>query len=185
VPRLHTTAIAALAGSVLLVTAGAAYAHDRAQTKLVREPPPPPSMSWANYRGGLTDLLPQADAFDKAEATAMMMSVEGSSTFQLQIRGIDDGAAGKEYPVQLHEGPCVAGDGAAALGETEVRLDFEVNSQGTARTTTTVPFTPKPGERSIVIHRDGSNSTALRQAQRSPARLACLPLEIHLFPGPR
>jgi Cu-Zn family superoxide dismutase len=147
------------------------------------------------------DLLPQTDAFDKAQATAMMMSVEGSSTFRLQIEGIDDGAAGKEYLAQLHEGPCVAGDGAAALGEynaekeaglsapwtvssrTEVRLDFEVSSQGTARTTTTVPFIPKPGKRSIVIDGDGSNSTALRQAQRSPARLACLPLEIHLFPA--
>jgi hypothetical protein len=143
------------------------------------------------------DLLPQTDAFDKAEATAMMMSVEGSSTFRLQIRGIDDGAAGKEYSAQLHEGPCVARDGAAALGDynaekeagisapwtvssrTEVRLDFEVNSQGTARTTATVPFIPKPGKRSIVIHSDGSNSTG-----RSPARLACLPLEIHLFPAP-
>ena len=62
--------------------------------------------------------------------------------------------------------------------QTEVQLDFEVSSDGFARTTVNVPFVPKPGVRSIVIHTDETPP-----AGSSPERLACLPLIIKVFAG--
>jgi superoxide dismutase, Cu-Zn family len=130
----------------------------------------------------------------------VMISMGDSSYFKLTIRGIDESAIGNEYGAHLHDGKCVAGDGTAAgphynttrdangvaaviSDETEVWLDFDVNSEGNARTTANVPFVPPLGEHSIVIHAshtlhetgpDGTVGTA-------GARLACLPFTIKSF----
>jgi hypothetical protein len=147
-------------------------------------------MAWAYYRGELTDLsLNTDDVFDDASATAAMIGMEDSSFFRLQIAGIDKSAAGQEYPAHLHQGPCEAGNGAAAgphyntnsmaglppvvSAETEVWLDFDVDSVGNARVTSNVPFIPLPEVRSIVIH---------GQPAAGAPRLACLPLDIKSFP---
>lgn len=153
-------------------------------------------MGWAHYDGDLTDVSTSDDVFEGARATAVMIGMEGSSYFRLHISGIKESASAKEYPARLHEGPCVGGDGAAAGGhyntqkeaqlpspwlvndQTEVHLDFEVSSDGYARTTVTVPFVPKPGVRSIVFHTDETSPVG-----SSPARLACLPLTIQVFAG--
>lgn len=199
--RYRRTAIAALAASALLLTSSAAYARELRLQQVAREAPRVSSMSWADYRGDLTDLSSPDNSstdkgFDGARATAYMMGINEESTFRLNVRGLPESATGKEYPAHLHEGPCVAGDGAAALGhyntqkeaglsspwaindQTEVHLDFKVNSVGNARITVTVPFIPKAGNRSIVIHSDEPPPSG-----SSPVRLACVPLEIKQLTG--
>jgi hypothetical protein len=186
------TAIAALAVSALFLTPSAAHGHDgqvTAGTDLVASSMGS-GMAWAYYRGELTDLsLDTDDVFDGASATAAMIGMEGSTFFRVGITGIDKSAAGNEYPAHLHQGPCEAGNGAAAgphyntnsiaglppvvSAETEVMLDFEVDSVGNARVTSNVPFVPLPDVRSIVIH---------GQLSVGAPRLACLPLDITSFP---
>jgi hypothetical protein len=154
-------------------------------------------MGWAHSRGYLTDLSPSTDdVFDGAKASAVMIGLEGGSFFRLQITGLDERAVSKEYPARLHQGPCVAGQGGMALGpyntqeeagfpppwtvnnQTEVHLDFKVNSDGSAQASANVPFVPVAEKRSIVIHTD-----ATPPANGSPARLACLPLDIKSLAG--
>jgi hypothetical protein len=192
VARTRSMAVAALATSALIVTPSAAAAHDGLQTRTAVASSDTSGMGWAHYRGHLTDLSPSTDdVFDGAKASAVMIGMEGSSFFRLQITGIDERAAGKEYPTYLHTGPCVAGQAALALGhyntqqeagfpppwrvnnQTEVHLDFKVNSDRSAHVSVNVPFIPVPEKRSIVIHPD-----ATPPAGSSPARLACLPLDI-------
>jgi Cu/Zn superoxide dismutase len=196
VVRYRRTAIAALAASALLLTSGAAYARELRLQKVAREAPTVSSMSWADYRGDLTDLSSTDKVFDGARAMAYMMGINDESTFRLNVQGLPESATSKDYPAHLHEGPCVAGDGAAAPGhyntqketglpspwaisdQTEVHLDFKVNSDGSAQITVTVPFIPKAGARSIVIHSDEPPPPG-----SSPLRLACLPLEIKQLTG--
>jgi hypothetical protein len=192
VARTRSIAVAALAVSALAFTPSAAYAHDGLHTGTRVATTENSGMGWAHYQGYLVDLSPSTDGvFDGARASAVMIGMEGGSFFRLQITGIDESAAGKKYPSHLHKGPCVAGHGALALGhyntqqearfaapwaannQTEVHLDFKVNSDRNARATANVPFIPLPEKRSIVIHTDAAPS-----AGSSPARLACLPLEI-------
>jgi len=200
VPRFRTVAVAGLAASALLLTSSAAYAgdddfhrHTHFGSGSLGGGSHISSMTWAYSSDDLSDLSTATpDVFDGARATAFMMSVNGESTFRLHVRGIDKRAVGKTYPAHLHEGPCVAGNGAAALGhyntqkeeglsapylvngETEVHLDFTVSAPRSARVVAVVPFVPKPGDRSIVIH---SNQPPVPPAT-SPARWACLPLHI-------
>ena len=204
-PRFRSVAVAGVAASALLLTSGAAYAGDYdihrhtgfgsgsgGGSQIA-------SMNWAYSSDHLRDLSTATpDVFDGASATAFMMGVNGETTFRLYVRDIGKSAIGKKYPAHLHEGPCVAGDGAAAgghyntqkeeglpspvvNGETEVHLDFTVNSQRFVRVTTAVPFVPKPGNRSIVIHSDQPPPAGAT----SPARLACLPLDIKEVTGAR
>jgi Cu/Zn superoxide dismutase len=194
--RTRSIAISALAASALIFTASAAAGHAGLHTSTAIASSDSSGMGWARSVGYLTDLAPSTDdVFDGAKASAVMMGMEGSSFFRLQITGIDDNAAGKKYPAHLHKGPCVAGNGASTLGHynareeaglpapwpvnthTEVHLDFTVNSDGSARVTANVPFIPLPEKRSIVIHTDATPA-----AGSSPARLACLPLDIKPFP---
>jgi Cu/Zn superoxide dismutase len=194
--RARTMAISALAASGLIFTASAADGHAGRHTSTYVASSDSSGMGWARYGGYLTDLSPTTDdVVDGAKASAVMIGMEGSSFFKLQITGIDDNAEGNEYPAHLHKGPCVAGQGASALGhyntqeeaglpapwlvntQTEVHLDFTVNSDGSARATANVPFIPLPKKRSIVIHTD-----ARPAAGSSPAHLACLPLDIKPFP---
>ena len=203
-PRFRTVAVAGLAASALLLTSSAAYAgdddfhrHTHFGSGSFGGGSHISSMTWAYSSDDLSDLSTATpDVFDGARATAFMMSVNGESTFRLHVRGIDKRAVGKTYPAHLHEGPCVAGNGAAALGhyntqkeeglsapylvngETEVHLDFTVSSQRSVRVVAVVPFVPKPGDRSIVIH---SNQPVAPGT--SPARWACLPLHIKDLTG--
>jgi hypothetical protein len=191
VARTRATAIAALAASALIFTPSAAFAHDDLHSSTAVASSDGSGMGWAHYRGYLTDLSPSTDdVFDGANASAVMIGLEGSSFFRLQITGIDKRAAGKEYPSYLHKGPCMAGQGALALGhyntqeeagfpapwavnnQTEVHLDFKVNSDLSAQVSANVPFIPVPEKRSIVIHPDATHPGSF------PAGLACLPLDI-------
>ena len=195
--RTRSIAISALAASALIFTISAAVGHAGLHTSTAAASSDSSGMGWARYSGYLTDLSPSTDdVFEGAKASAVMIGMEGSSFFRLQITGIDDSAAAKEYPSHLHKGPCVAGQGASARGHynaqeeaglpapwpvnthTEVQLDFTVNSDGSAQVTANVPFIPLPEKRSIVIHTDATPA-----AGSSPARLACLPLDIKPLPS--
>jgi hypothetical protein len=192
--RTRSMAIAALAASALIFTPSSASAHDGLHTRTAVAGSDGSGMGWAHYSGYLTDLSPNTDdVFDGAKASAVMIGVEGSSFFRLQIKGIGR-TAGNGYPAHLHNGPCVAGKGALALGhyntqqeagfpapwtvnnQTEVHLDFKVNSDRSAQVGVNVPFIPIPEKRSIVIHTD-----ATPQRGSSPAGLACLPLDIKVY----
>jgi Cu/Zn superoxide dismutase len=137
----------------------------------------------------LRDLAPKADGpFDRARALAVLVSHGGSTLAILQVRGIERSAAGRSFGAHLHTGPCVAGDGAAAgphynadtvAGKasprvnpsTEIWLDFTVSPSGAGNAMTVVPFTPIPGNRSIVIHEKPTDHHGA-----AGSRLACLPL---------
>jgi len=131
------------------------------------------------FAGQLRDLqLATDEALDGASARLTMANHQGSSTFVLNLKGIDvtgpDSAAGHAFGAHLHLGPCVSGNGAAALAHyntdvlarvvpptidetTEVWLDFTVAADGTGHAVAHVPFVPTPGERAVVIHRDATN----------------------------
>jgi superoxide dismutase, Cu-Zn family len=198
VARTRSIAIAALAVSALFFMPNAAYAHDGLRMGTGVSSTESSGMGWAHYQGNLVDLSPSTDdMLDGARASVVMIGIEGGSFFRLQITGIDENAAGKEYTFRLHEGPCVAGHGALALGhynaqkeagspspwpandQTEVHLDFRVDSGGNARVTANVPFIPLPEKRSIVIQ-----AAAAAPAGSSAARLACLPLDIKWLANP-
>lgn len=139
--------------------------------------------------GALSDLQPTtSEPLDGANAQLTMAAHDGSTTFELRLFDINRSASARTFGAHLHFGPCVAGNGAAALGHyntdvvagvsppqidetTEVWLDFVVNPAGNATAVTTVPFVPTPGNRSIVIHRDPTNSAGV-----AGPRLACLPV---------
>ena len=188
--RYRKTAVAALAVSAVLLTPIAASA-DLRMSDFVPQASKPSSMTWAHYHGDLTDYPTTPDVFKGASATATMMGLDGESTFRLSIKGIEESAAGNEYPAHLHAGPCIAQYPDAAGGDynvssqvpplvnetTEVHLDFTVNDRGSARITMSVPFVPTAGTRSIVVY---SNETPAPGS--SPTRLACLPLDIQTFP---
>jgi hypothetical protein len=198
VARTRSMAIAALAASALIFTPAAASAHNGLHASTAVASSDSSGMRWAHSRGYLTDLSPSTDdVFDGAKASAVMIGLEGSSFFRLQITGIDERAVGKEYPTRLHRGPCVPGQGALALGpyntqeeagspapwpvnnQTEVHLDLKVNSDRSAQVSAKVPFIPVPEKRSIVLYTD-----ATPPAGSSQARLACLPLDIKSLASP-
>jgi hypothetical protein len=145
------------------------------------------------FAGQLRDLqLATDEPLEGASARLTMANHHGSSTFVLNVKGIDvtgaDSAAGHDYGAHLHLGPCVSGDGAAALPHyntdvlasvtpptidetTEVWLDFTVTAGGTGHAVAHVPFVAIPGDRAIVIHRDATNEVGV-----AGPRLACLPV---------
>ena len=140
--------------------------------------------------GDLRDLAPAAAGpLDGAHAVFVMVSRDGESAVRLQLYGVDRAAAGRTFGAHLHVGPCVEGNGAAAgphyntdvlAGQvppridetTEVWLDFTVTAGGTAQAGTAVPFTPLPGNRSVVIHQDPTD----HHTGTAGPRLACLPV---------
>lgn len=134
-------------------------------------------------KGPLADLSTADSATDGAWAVASATVVEERTIVRLEVKDLAGASAGATFGAHVHTGPCVAGNGAAALGhynhgggvsdETEVWLDFTVTGGGTGHATAIVPFAiPAGGARSIVIH-------ALPTAPdgTAGARLACLPLE--------
>jgi hypothetical protein len=142
-------------------------------------------------RGPLTDLLADPGPFDGARGMAMMVGYR-SSTFVLHVSGVDPTVAGEDFGAHLHIGPCVAGNGDAALGhynidvvhgvlspvisdKTEVWLDFVVDGDGRGQATARVPWVPTPGEHAIVIHQEPTDGAS----GKAGARQACLPLTVH------
>ncbi|HJY46613.1 MAG TPA: hypothetical protein VJ301_18500 [Propionibacteriaceae bacterium] len=158
-------------------------------------------MSWGYYSGELTDFTTTPEVFKGAKATAMMVAFGDSSYFRVQVRGISD-SEGVKYGAHLHRDACVPGDGSAAgphynitpvipgtttfeviNNQTEVWLDFKVNSEGESRATANVPFAPKTGERSIVFHGSPTQKEAEtgKPVGWAGTRLACLPLKIKAY----
>ena len=67
--------------------------------------------------GGLRDLqLASAGPFDGARASFQLVESASGSHALLRVRGIGSAADGSTYGAHLHLGPCVAGNGDAALG---------------------------------------------------------------------
>lgn len=138
--------------------------------------------------GPLSDLQTAgAGPLDGARAAVQVVVSRDASHTVLRVRGID-GADGQTFGAHLHAGPCVAGDGAAALGhyntdvlagdptpeiseDTEVWLDFTVDD-GAGTATASVPFVPAAGGRSVVIHALATD----HHTGLAGARLACLPV---------
>ena len=187
-------AVAVVALSALALTSTAASAH--ALTGSTNEESEESSMSWGYYRGPVIDFTEtKPDVFKGASATAIMLGVNGSSFFRVQVTGIDESAIrDAKYGAHLHEGPCVAEHWDQSLGhynadkmngaekpliskKTEVWLDFGVSSDAIVKTTASVPFVPKPDERSIVFHALPTNP----DDGKAGDRLACLPFKIKVY----
>ncbi|WP_371403261.1 superoxide dismutase family protein [Kribbella sp. NBC_00662] len=148
--------------------------------------PVAPESNVASSNGPLRQLSPHGP-FQGARAVVVMVSHGARTSVRLKVTGVEH-AAGRTFGAHLHTGPCVAGDGAAAGPhyntdvisgrkpvrvdrEHEIWLDFTVSPSGAGTASTVVPFAPKPGNRSIVIHQDETDSHG-----SAGARLACLPL---------
>ena len=134
------------------------------------------------FQGSLTDVAETEHPTDGAWAVASATVQNGQTIVRMNVKDVD--AVGATFGAHVHVGPCVEGDGLAALGhyhtgaagpvaENEVWLDFSVTSGGTGHAVAIAPFEIAPGAaQSIVIHAlptapDGS----------AGARMACLPLE--------
>ncbi len=140
------------------------------------------------FAAPLSDLLlATSGPLDGASARLIMTSHDGSTTFVLIVTGIDPAAAANTYGAHLHVGPCIAGEPATAgphynstgqpptvvSDQTEVWLDFTVNAGGVGVATTTVPFVPLAGDRSVFIHQEPTSPTG-----GAGGRQACLPVNI-------
>ncbi len=83
--------------------------------------------------GTLSDLqIAAAGPFDGATAAVQIVSSGTSSHTVLRVRGID-GAEGQTFGAHLHLGPCVAGNGAAALGPLQHRRARRGHASGDQR----------------------------------------------------
>jgi len=139
-----------------------------------------------NFRSDLRDFAPAAAGpFDGARAKLTLVATDTSKAVFV-VHGVDRSVAGRTFGAHLHNGPCIAGNGAAALGhynhstttpatvndETEIWLDVTIDAEGNAQSSTRVDWVPTAGERSVVVH-------ALPTAPNGTAgdRLACLPVE--------
>lgn len=143
--------------------------------------------SFLRTAGPLSDLAPAASSpFDGARARVQLVESARGSHAVLTVKGIGPAAEGLTYGAHLHDGPCVAGDGAAAgphynahvhgqsptpgiNDRTEIWLDFTVED-GAGTGTATVPFVPEPGSRSVVVHQLPTDP----DTGGAGARLACL-----------
>jgi Cu-Zn family superoxide dismutase len=139
--------------------------------------------------GSLADLQPgTAGPFDGARASFQLVASAHGSHALLRVSGIGAAADGSVFGAHLHLGPCVAGNGAAALGHyntdvlagitparvderREVWLDLRVED-GAAASTAAVPFVPLPGARSVVVHAKATD----HHTGGAGDRLACLPV---------
>jgi superoxide dismutase, Cu-Zn family len=133
--------------------------------------------------GPLVDLQPTvANPADGAFAQFAATKSDGTMTAYLVIYGMNPAAAGEVHGAHVHTGPCVAGDGAAAgphynsggppSPSTEVWLDFTIQPNGSAYSTTTVPFViPPGGAMSVVVH-----AAPTAPGGAAGARIACLPV---------
>ncbi len=132
----------------------------------------------------LSDVSSLADPTDGAWAVASAKVSDGRTSVVLNVKDLDRSEAGRRLGAHVHIGPCVAENGAAALGhykvagavaspETEVWLDFTITNGGTGHATAVVPFEIAPGAaQSIMVHALETQSTGF-----AGARLGCIPLE--------
>jgi hypothetical protein len=196
VARFRKTAIAAAAVSALVLAPTAAYADHNHRG--VSSDSDDRGMSWA-YSDELTAYNTTDNPFEGAEASAVMIGMNGRSFFRLRVTGVEP--KDDAYGVHLHTGPCLDDQPAPTYGagphynvlwhsvtppltipspvpdgavnnKNEVWLDLDVDSDGDARSTATVSFIPA-GERSIVLH---AAPTAADGTAKD--RLACLPFNI-------
>ena len=142
---------------------------------------------FARSSGLLSDLAPAASGpFDGASARVQLVESADASHAVLTVKGIGAAAEGQTFGAHLHDGPCLAGNGAAAEGHynshvhgditpaeisdrTEIWLDFTV-VDGAGSGTASVPFVPEGGSRSVVVHALPTNA----QTGLAGPRLACL-----------
>ena len=148
---------------------------------------PADAFTWVRAVGRLSDLSAATNATDGAEAQLFALGRgDDRSSFYLILTGLDPEAAGTTYGAHVHVGPCVAGNGAAALGHfntgtggppsplNEVWLDFTVRPGGVAYSGATVPFEIAPGDaQSLVVHAlPTQTGTGV-----AGGRIACLPVD--------
>ena len=139
-----------------------------------------------NFNSGLRDFAPTtAGPFDGARAKLTLVGTDATQAVFV-VHGVDPSVAGRTFGAHLHVGPCVQGNGAAALGhynhsttapptvndQTEIWLDVTINDGGNGQSMARVDWAPSAGARSVVIH---ANPTAADGT--AGARLACLPVE--------
>ncbi|HVR33594.1 MAG TPA: hypothetical protein VMS74_12930 [Acidimicrobiia bacterium] len=136
------------------------------------------------FRGSLTDVRASADATDGAWAVASATVQNGRTVVRLNVKDLGEGVVGRTFGAHVHVGPCVAGNGLAALGhyntggvgttaENEVWLDFTVTNGRTGHAVAIADFEiPAAGARSVVIH-----ESPTRPDGAADGRIACLPLE--------
>jgi Cu/Zn superoxide dismutase len=205
VARFRKTAIAALAASALLLTPTAAYA-DHKQHRGVSTSSEDRGMTWA-YSDRLIDYETDDNVvFKDADASAVMIGMNGRSYFRLRVTGIkpkDD-----PYGVHLHAGVCDAkipgGPGiqggagphynvlwhsvtppltppnpvpaGAVSNKNEVWLDLDDVDRDGDARSTATVSFIPEGPRSIVIHEDPTAANG-----SAGARLACLPFNINVY----
>ncbi|WP_404385581.1 superoxide dismutase family protein [Knoellia locipacati] len=170
-PTSSQLKITAVAGAIVLLTATPALALGG----LIRT------------GGPLSDFAPASSGpFDEARARVQIVESAKGSHAVLTVKGIDTSVDGDTFGAHLHDGPCIAGDGAAAgphynsyvhgqtpvsgiSDRTEIWLDFTVED-GAGTSTASVPFVPESGNRSVVVHAAPTNP----QTGGAGPRLACL-----------
>lgn len=145
------------------------------------------SPSVVTAAGPLADLSSAANATDGADARLFAIAPGNGTTYvTLVVTGLDPAAAGTTYGAHVHVGPCIAGNGAAALAhynsgtggnpspQNEVWLDFTVRPGGVGVARASVPFEIAPGAaQSVVVH---ANPTQPGTGVAG-GRLACLPVQ--------
>ena len=116
-----------------------------------------------------------------------MIEHAGSTTFMLIVTGIDPPRRGTRTGhtcTSAHaspaRGPTLARTTTPSRerttgvsDQTEVWLDVTINAGGVGVATTTVPFVPLTGDRSVVIHQEPTSPTG-----GAGGRQACLPVTI-------
>ena len=184
--RLRAAAVSALGATafVTLTAVATAVPAEAANPAAAVERP-----AVRQFAGPLRDLQPSSsDPLDGAAGRVLMAQGRGATTFVLFLSGVGSAGVGRTYGAHLHTGPCVAGDGAAAgphynqstidgvvppvvSAQTEAWLDVTIRPGGSAVAVARVPFIPKPGNRSIVLHAQPTDDHGT-----AGARLACLPV---------
>ena len=141
--------------------------------------------SRAKGSGRMSDLLPDtAQPTDGAHATARAFEHPNGTTVVLELSGLDASIAGTELGAHVHTGTCVKGNGAAAgphynagggiSDETEVWLDFVVQTNGRGYAVANVPFfIPAGGAHALVVHAMHTD----HGTGAAGARWACLKLD--------
>jgi Cu/Zn superoxide dismutase len=153
-------------------------------------PATPGHLDVVTANGPLVDLRPQqADPTDGARASVLAVRVAGRTVTILHLRGLDRSAAQRTFGAHVHVGPCVPGDGTAAVPHfninidvhrgvtppevsprTEIWLDFTVTPRGRGHAVSLVPFAvPSGAARSIVVHELPTDP-----AGAAGPRLACI-----------
>ena len=156
-------------------------------TVLVGVSPAIAATSFVSTAAPLSDLSSASNATDGGYGRLYAVAPgDGNTYFVFVVTGLDPEAAGTTYGAHVHVGPCVPGNGAAALGhyntgtggdpspENEVWLDFTVRPGGVGVAFATAPFEIEPGTaQSVVVHALPTEpGTGV-----AGGRIACLPVD--------